>query len=234
MGSIWVFLNPLATVLIYTVIFTQVMRTRLPLVDDSLSYGLFLCAGILPWSYLAEVINRSLGMFLEQSNLIKKANFPRSTIPAVVVVTASVNFAVIFSLFLVFLIFTGRFPGWPALGLIPLFVLQLGFSSGLGLLMGTVNVFFRDVGQAMIIVLQFWFWLTPIVYPLSVLPELFQDLVLKLNPIASLMMAYQDIILYQQWPAWERFLFHFPAAAGILIAGFLVFRKLADEMVDEL
>lgn len=234
LGSIWVLLNPLATILIYTVIFTQVMRNRLSLVEDSLAYGLFLCAGILPWSYFAEVINRSLSMFIEQSNLIKKANFPRSVVPVVVAVVASVNFLVIFGLFLVFLIIAGRFPGWPILGFVPLFLLQLGFSSGLGLLLGSVNVFFRDVGQALVIVLQFWFWLTPIVYPLSVLPEFFQSLVLKLNPMAHLMMAYQDIVLYSTWPKWEDFVLHFMGTFLVLILGFFVFKKLSDEMADEL
>jgi lipopolysaccharide transport system permease protein len=234
LGSIWVLLNPLASVLIYTVIFTQVMRARLPLVDDSMSYGLFLCAGIIPWSFFAEVLTRSSTMFIEQSNLIKKANFPRSAVPAVVAVVASVNLTVIFSIFLLFLILMGRFPGWSILGLAPLLLLQLGFASGLGLIFGTINIFFRDVGQALVIFLQFWFWLTPIVYPISILPDLFQKLMLQLNPMAHLILAYQNVVLYDTWPNWRDFQLFTLATVVSLLFGFLIFKKLSNEMVDDL
>jgi lipopolysaccharide transport system permease protein len=173
-------------------------------------------------------------MFIEQSSLLKKTNFPRSTLPVIVTGTATLHFATIFGLFFLFLISTGRFPGWISLALIPLLIVQQGFAVGLGLILGTLNVFFRDVGQAVDVVLRFWFWLTPIVYPISILPEGSQAHVLTWNPLAKFVVAYQNIILLGTKPAWVSFIPHGLGAGVMLIFGYLIFVKLSGEMVDEL
>jgi lipopolysaccharide transport system permease protein len=234
LGSIWAILNPLALIIVYTVVFSQVMKARLPEIDDPFAYGLYLCAGLLTWGFFAEVLNRSQGMFLERANFLKKTNFPRTTLPVIISGSATLNFLTIFGLFLAFLILTGRFPGPAILAMIPLLVVQQGIAVGLGLILGTVNVFFRDVGQAVGVVLQFWFWLTPIVYPISVLPEEIKDLVLTWNPMAPFVVAYQNIILLGEWPNWIDFLPHLIGAVLVLAAGYFVFIKLSGEMVDEL
>ena len=120
------------------------------------------------------------------------------------------------------------------LAMIPLLAIQQGIAVGFGLILGTVNVFFRDVGQAVGVALQFWFWLTPIVYPISVLPEEIKDLVLTWNPMAPFVVAYQNIILLGEWPNWIDFLPHLIGAVSVLAAGYFVFVKLSGEMVDEL
>jgi hypothetical protein len=89
----------------------------------------------------------------------------------IVVLNASLNFAIIFGLFTAFLIVSGNFPGLVFLAVIPVLLLQIAFAIGLGMVLGVLNVFFRDVGQFFAIFIQFWFWFTPIVYPASILPE---------------------------------------------------------------
>ncbi|GAB4332642.1 MAG: ABC transporter permease [Desulfobulbaceae bacterium] len=233
LGSLWAVLNPLAMIFIYTVIFSRVMRAKLPGIDDSMAYGLFVCAGLLPWLYFVELLSRFPNIFIEQAALLKKVSFPRITLPVIALCSATINFLIIFSLFLAFLLFTGRFPGWVVLGYLPLLLAQQMFVVGLGVMLGSVNVFFRDIGQFINVVLQFWFWFTPIVYALAMVPEKAQHL-LRFNPMTALVEAYQKIILYGAWPDLAAFAPHFLGGTLALAGGFLVFHRLADEMVDEL
>lgn len=233
LGALWTILNPLSMIIVYTVIFSQLMKARLPGVDSSLAYGIYLCTGILAWGFFAEVISRSQSVFLEHANLIKRLSFPRICLPLIVVLNAGVNFAIIFALFLGFLLVTQNFPGWAVLGVIPVLLIQVAFCIGLGISLGVLNVFFRDVGQLMVIILQFWFWFTPIVYPLSILPKSIQSLI-ALNPMAPLMAAYQGIFVYGRWPDWASLWPTALFAVVLCLLGMRLFRKRSGEMVDEL
>ena len=192
LGAAWTVLNPLAMIVVYTVIFAQIMRARLPGVDSTFGYSIYLCAGILTWGLFAEIAGRSQNVFLENANLIKKLSFPRICLPLVVLGSALVNFAIIFGLFTLFLLATGNFPGWIYFAVFPVLAVQIAFSIGLGMVLGVLNVFFRDVGQLFNVVLQFWFWLTPIVYPAAILPESVRP-VMRLNPMAQFIGAYQTV-----------------------------------------
>jgi lipopolysaccharide transport system permease protein len=233
LGSIWAVIKPLVMIVIYTLIFSQVMRARLPGTADTLGYSLYLTAGILPWGFFAEVITRCQGIFLEQGNLIKKTAFPRTSLPLIAFLSALINFAIIFGIFLVFLAAVGRWPGLSLLGFLPLLVLQLGLAMGLGTFLGTINVFFRDVGHSLEVILQFWFWLTPIVYPAAAVPERLRFL-LTINPLYAVFKGYQDIVLTHAWPDWSSL---WPLAILTLVClvlGYTGFRRLSGEMVDQL
>lgn len=233
LGAAWTVLNPLAMIVVYTVIFAQVMRTKLPGVDSTFAYSIYLCAGVLTWGLFAEITSRAQNMFLEHANLLKKLSFPRLCLPVTVVANAGLNFAIVFGLFTAFLILSGNFPGWAYLGLLPVLAIQIAFSIGLGISLGVLNVFFRDVGQFFGIFLQFWFWLTPIVYPVTILPEALRPL-MSYNPMATLIAAYQTILVSGQWPNWQT-LWPIALLSLLLCAlGFRLFRKHAGEMVDEL
>ena len=112
LGSLWSIIQPLSMIVVYTVIFANVMRAKLPGVDSTFAYGIYLCAGTLTWGLFAEITGRAQTVFIENANLIKKLNFPRICLPVVVILNAGLNFAIIFSLFTAFLILTGNFPGW--------------------------------------------------------------------------------------------------------------------------
>lgn len=233
LGALWTALNPLAMILIYTVIFGQVMHSRLPGNESVFGYSVYLCAGVLTWGLFSEICLRGQTMFLDQANLIKKVSFPRICLPVIVVVSSTLNFAIIFGIFCVFLVLSGSFPGWAFLALVPVLLLQLLFAIGLGMVLGVLNVFFRDVGQFFAIFIQFWFWFTPIVYPASILPQAARDL-LVFNPLATITAAYQSILVSGEVPQWSSL---FPALAAALLlcgAGFELFRRRAGEMVDEL
>ena len=232
-GALWPIFNPLSMIVVYTVIFSHIMRARLPGVDDSMAYSVYLCAGLLAWGLFSEITLRSQNMFLENANLLKKISFPRICLPVIVLCNAAINFAIIIALFLGFLLVTGRWPGMALLALIPFIAVQMMFCAGLGMVLGVLNVFFRDVGQLFGICLQFWFWLTPIVYPITILPEWVQRL-LQLNPLTNLFSSYQNLFLYGQWPVWSSLLPIFVTAVLFCLIGLRLFRQRVGEMVDEL
>lgn len=233
LGALWTVLNPLAMIIVYTVIFSRLMQARLPGVENDLGYGIYLCAGLLTWGLFAEILGRSQAVFLEHANLLKKLSFPRICLPLVVVLNALLNFGIIIGLFLGFLLVTGNFPGWVILGMLPVLLIQVVFAVGLGIILGVLNVFFRDVGQMTGIVLQFWFWFTPIIYPPSILPESAAAL-LKWNPMVPLIQAYQGIFVQAAWPQWGSLWPMALISVLLCLFGLSLFRKRAGEMVDEL
>lgn len=233
LGAAWTVLNPLAMIIVYTVIFSQVMRTKLPGADSSFAYSIYLCAGILTWGLFAELTTRSQGVFIDNANLIKKISFPRICLPMIVVLNSLLNFSIIFSLFCVFLVVSNNFPGWPFLAIFPVLLIQIVFALGLGMVLGVLNVFFRDVGQFFTILIQFWFWMTPIVYPVTILPPRIHAL-LPANPMAGIIGAYQTILVDGRWPNWNSLIVASVAGVLLCILGMHLFRKNAGEMVDEL
>jgi lipopolysaccharide transport system permease protein len=233
LGAAWNVINPLSMIVVYTVIFSEIMKARLPGVDSTHAFSIYLCAGILTWGMFAEITNRCTTMFVDNANLLKKLSFPRLCLPVVVASNALLNFAIIFALFLPFLFLIGQYPGFPMLAIVPLLLLQVAFAIGLGITLGMLNVFFRDVGQFFGIFLTFWFWFTPIVYPVSILPAWAQQLI-RFNPMARLIAGYQEVLVFGRWPNWTSL---WPVAVLSLLLcayGLYLFRSRSGEMVDEL
>jgi lipopolysaccharide transport system permease protein len=216
LGALWSLLSPLAMILVYTVIFSEVMHSKLPGVSSRYAYSIYLCAGILTWGLFAEIVARGQNVFIEQANLIKKVSFPRICLPLIV-----------------FLVASGSFPGWVFFTLLPVLAVQVLLAIGIGMVAGVLNVFFRDVGQFVTIALQFWFWLTPIVYPATILPVEMRPL-LAYNPMAIVIGAYQAILVEGRAPDWMALLPVALLAALLCVFGLRLFRKRSGEMVDEL
>lgn len=233
LGSLWPLINPLAMITVYTLVFSQLMRSRLPGVEGSLAYGFYLCSGFLIWGLFSEIVGRSQTMFLDNANLIKKVSFPRICLPAVVMISALLNFLIAFGIFIGFLGFTGDFPGAP-LVVIPLLVAGVAmFAAGFGVVVGVLNVFFRDVGQAVGVLMQFWFWLTPIVYPVSIIPQGFRPVV-EWNPLTPIVSAFQQVLVFGSWPDWRSLVYPVLVSLVGCLAGLCLFRRRSGELVDEL
>ena len=233
LGAAWNVIQPAITVLIYTVIFGSIMKAKLPGIDDKLAYGVYLCAGMFTWLLFAEIVGRMSTVFIENANMMKKTSFPRITLPAIVALSSLANFAVVFGLFLVLLLVTGRFPGWELLWSVPLLVIETALAVGLGMIAAVLNVFFRDVGQLVGIVLQFWFWLTPIVYLPTIVDEPYRDW-FDLNPVYPLILGFQQLIVLGGDPPWQAIAWVGVIALVALAGGYAIFRRHVGEMVDEL
>jgi lipopolysaccharide transport system permease protein len=220
-------------ILIYTLVLAQIMRPALPGHPGQFAYSIYLCAGIIVWQLTSELLNRCVGIFVHNGPLLKKANLPKLAFPIVAALSALSNFAVIFALFLAFLLVIGALPGLALLAMVPLVVLVLGFAIGLGMLLGTINVFYRDVEQTTGMLLQFWFWLTPIVYPGRALPGVAADL-LAWNPLWPIVQFAQAIFLEGRVPPWSTLAWPAVVPVALLVLGLVAFRRLSGEIVDEL
>lgn len=233
LGAMWVVVNPLAMILVYTLIFSRVMQARLPGVESPFAYSIFLMSGLLPWGLFSDLVARGPYLFLEQANLLKKMQLPKLSFLIILLCNAIINFLIIETLFVVFLLWAGQFPGWPILALIPLLILQLWFSAALLLILALLNVFFRDIVPITNIALQFGFWLTPIVYAASMIPPRFQ-VFLHLNPLANLFEAYHTIFVGHDWPDWSSL--WSVALCTLLLTGlaYHLFQTRSSEMVDQL
>jgi lipopolysaccharide transport system permease protein len=233
LGGLWAIINPVAMVAVYTLIFSEVMRTKIDGIDNSFGYSIYLCSGILTWALFAEIIQRSINSFIENANLIKKVNFPKICLAAITILNALVNFGIVFFIFIFFLVLSGNFPGTPILFIFPLVVLLVLFAIGLGITLGVLNVFFRDIGQFSAIFMTFWFWLTPIVYPAALIQEKMPWLI-DWNPMTPLMIGFQSILLNHQAPDFRSLIVPIVCTAILCLIALHLYRKRVGEIVDEL
>jgi lipopolysaccharide transport system permease protein len=234
LGASWTVINPLAMILIYTVIFSQIMRTRLPGSSSEFSYSIYLTAGVIGWGCFAEIASRAQNVFLDNSNLLKKQSFPRICLPVITCLNAFVNLGIVGTLFLCFLLLTGTFPGVVVFSVLPLLMVQSLLALGLGILLGVLNVFFRDVGQFFNVFLQFWFWLTPVVYSIEILPPMLGKYLIYWNPMAPIIKGYHAVFVAHRQPDWSTLFIPISVALVITLLGLALFRRRSGEMVDEL
>ncbi|MGJ8525373.1 hypothetical protein LMG33818_001101 [Halomonadaceae bacterium LMG 33818] len=233
LGAIWLVLQPLAMILVYTVVFSELMRNRLAGMEGPFAYSIYLCAGVLTWGLFTEMLSNLVNIFLANANVLKKLAFPRICLPIIVTASAIINFLIIFALYLIFLIFTHNFPGWVFLTIIPVLAIQIVFTLGLGIILGVLNVFVRDIGQFVTILLQFWFWFTPIVYVVKTLPASVAPL-LNYNPMAVIVHSYQVIMLYHQSPDWKALGIIAIISLVLVAFGWHLFKKHSADIVDEI
>ncbi len=229
----WAVINPIATIAVYTFIFSEVMQAKLPNLDQTWAYSVYLCSGLLTWQYFVETIQRLQNVFVEQNNIIKKVSFPKVTLPIYVMLSSTLNFSIVFIVFLVFLAGIGHFPGLEIIWVLPLFIIQQSLALGIGLMVGTLNVFFRDFGHFSNIFIQFWFWFTPIVYTIQIVPDKFKSII-SINFIIPIFQSYQSLFLYNKVPNWEELKPVVLITVVLLGLAYMIFQKLKNEMVDEL
>ncbi|MBL4280035.1 ABC transporter permease [Vibrio fluvialis] len=233
LGSLWSIINPLAMIVVYTVIFSQLMKARIPGIEGTYAYSIYLCSGIIFWGMFAEVVEKLTNCFIDNANLIKKISFPKVCIPASIVVGAGINFLIMLALFILFLLITGNLPLLKLINIVPVFAVLVLFASGLGVFLAVLNVFFRDVGQFIRVLLQFWFWGTPIIYPISILPDALAD-ILVLNPMVTIIHAAQAIFVPSLSIDYARLGLVGLGSFLLLWVAVIFFRKHSDEIVDEI
>ena len=233
LGGLWMIVNPLAQVAIYALILSNVLAAKLPGIDNKYAYAIYLMAGLLAWNLFSEIVGRCLNLFIEQGNLMKKMQFPRITLPAIVAGSNLINNALLLIAMLgIFLVLGHSFTAvmfW----LLPLIIILTTFAMGVGLVLGVMNVFVRDIGQAIPIILQVWFWFTPIVYSANIIPESYRYL-LSFNPMYHFTSAYQEIIVYGRSPQLEGLAIIAAASLTLLMLSLFLFRRSSEEMVDVL
>lgn len=233
LGLGWLVIEPAIQIAIYTLVFGTVLGARLPTDESPLAYGLYVCAGLLTWTFFTQIVTRGLDLFLSHAAILKSLRFPRSALPIALVLVTGTQFAIAAILFVFVLAALGRLDGVALLSVLPVLGIQVMLAVGLAIIVGTLHVFFRDVSHATSIFLQFWFWLTPIVYPLSIVPESARVWIER-NPLTPIVRAYQDAVLAGRTPTLEPLLVPAGLAITTLSLAWLLFRGVDAELVDEL
>jgi lipopolysaccharide transport system permease protein len=195
LGWVWLVLPPVVLIGIYTLVFSRLMRGAGALPNHGpFTYSIYLCAGLLTWQWFTELITRVAGVFTNHATMLKKTIVPWYALLGVDVLVTSFGLCMQVGLFALVLVAIDQWPGWRALAFFPLVFCQALFAVGLGLGLAVMQVFFRDVALALPLVLQLWFWLTPIVYPLAAIPPNIQPL-MQWNPIQPITAGYQHIVM---------------------------------------
>lgn len=233
LGGLWMVLNPLAMVLVYALILSQIMTAKLPEVSTQYAYPIYILSGVIGWTLFSEILGRCLNVFIENGNLLKKMSFPKLALPLIVIGSGLVNFVFLFITMFVVFGFLGHLP-YHALHWLPLLVLvTLTLAVGLGLFFGVLNVFMRDVGQIINVILQFWFWLTPIVYMIDIVPEKYHW-IMMLNPMTGVTMGFHNVLLYDFAPDLSLLVYPSVFALVSMTLAMIVFKKASEEMADVL
>lgn len=232
LGTAWIVLQPLAMVLIFATVLSEVLAAKLPGIDDKHAYAAYLLAGMACWSLFADILQRCSNVFIENGTLLKKIQFPRSALPLITVGAALVANVTLLLVIVVLLPLLGFGLSLHVAWLPLLVAITIALATGIGVFLGVLNVFVRDVGQVLQVMLQFWFWVTPIVYPITVVPESLRT-VLFLNPVTPLVDAYHSVLVYGRAPGIALL---YPAALALIALGLslLMFRRASAEMVDVL
>jgi len=233
-GWVWLALPPAVLIAIYTLVFSQLMRGAGLPDHGPYTYSIFLCAGLLTWQWFADLLSRVAGLFTNHATLLKKTAVPWYALLAVDVLVTGFGMVVQMGLFAVLLLALGQWPGWPALLYIPLLLTQALLAVGLGLGLAVLQVFFRDVGLGVPLVLQIWFWMTAIVYPLSALPGWVQD-VLHWNLMMPIMQGFQNVAIHPEAGVpWRGVLSVAAIGALALLASLRLMRRNRGQIRDEL
>ncbi len=231
LGFFWSFVNPLLLLLIYTFVFTSVLPGARGTGLEP--FSVFMFCGILPWTWFSSSLLESSTVLVSGGNLIKKVLFPAEVLPIVSVLAGLVHFCLGLPILAAFLLYY-RVPVVPGdLLWLPLIVLiQLVFTTGIALMMSALTVHFRDVRDLLANLLTFWFFATPIIYPLSQAPPRLQ-LALNLNPFTHLAVSYQEV-LFRAGPftGWPRLLAVGGASLVVCWVGYWVFDRLRDTLVE--
>jgi len=231
LGALWMILNPLAQVVIFAFVLSAVLSAKLPGISNRYAYAIYLMAGILGWSLFLEIVNRCLTLFIDNSNILKKLVFPRIALPLIVSGSALVNNALLLLAILMIFGILGHLPGGALIWLPMLMVINVALALGFGLALGVLNVFIRDIGQIVPVVMQFIFWFTPIVYMVDIIPNQFRGWLI-LNPLIPIITGYQNALLYNRAPDWAGLGIVALVAASSLTFALVLFRKASPEMVD--
>jgi lipopolysaccharide transport system permease protein len=227
LGVAWSVLQPLAMITVFTIVFSHI--AQLP--SDGKPYAVFAYCALLPWQFFAAVVGRGIGSLLSNQNLVQKVYFPRELIPLAVVASATVDFLIGGLSFFGLLWFYGSYVQLYWLMIIPVFAVQVCFMVGLILLLSPMNVFYRDISHIVPLITQIWMYATPIIYPLSLVPERFR-LFYYLNPMVGVIDAYRKILLHDSPPDTVSLTMAAAVSSMILALGLTYFKRVEFSLAD--
>lgn len=226
LGFLWTLLNPLLMLAVYSVVFQFVFKSNIE------HYPIYLFICLMPWNAFANTIAMGTVSVTNGSSIIKKVYFPREVLPLSVVISNTIQYFFSAAIIFIALLVSGVGISLFALFLPLIVLIQAIFSLGLILMLSAANVYIRDVQYIMNPVMMIWMYASPILYNISMVPEKFQG-IYKLNPMVSIMEAYQNILYNKTWPNFSSLGYVAIIAIVVLVLGYLVYNKLQRRFAEE-
>jgi lipopolysaccharide transport system permease protein len=227
LGVAWAILQPLSVMLIFNLVFSYFIRVP----TDNIPYPVFSYAALLPWTFFAGSLSFAVPSLVTNMSLVTKIYFPREILPMSAVISGLIDFAVASAVFAGMLAYY-RIPPHITLILVPfLLLIQVLLTLGIVLFASALNVFYRDIRFVVPLVIQLWMYVTPIIYPISVIPARYQRVYL-MNPMAGLVEAYRAITLKGSWPDWNSLGLAALVAIVIFSAGYSYFKRVEWQFAD--
>ena len=227
LGVIWSFLNPLLQIAVYAIVFPLILR------NNQENYVIFLCCGLIPWTFFATSINRSAFSFIENGNILKKVYFPREIIPISVVTSEAINFLISTIIIIGFVIFGGLGITKYVIFYPVVLIIQYFVVLAISIVLASICVYLRDLQHFVGVALQLLFYAAPVVYSPSTIPENFQW-ILKFNPMTYIINAYRDIFYNQTMIDIKPLLIVFILAIIGCVLGYMIFNKLQKGFAEQL
>ncbi len=227
LGWLWAVIQPAATVFIFSIIFTMVV----PIDTGEIPYVVFSFAAVTPWTFLATSLTDMSTSLVQNMTLVTKIYFPREALPIAAMLARLMDFGIAAVLLLILVIWYQLPVLQPALLFLPLIILiQIILIIGIGLTAAALNVFFRDVQPLMTLGIQLWFYASPIIYPVTLVPEWLRPYY-YLNPMAGIIQAYRNVLLFGAAPE-SHLLLSAGLSVGILAFGYWLFKRLEFQFAD--
>lgn len=249
LGLLWSLMNPLLMMLVFYLVFTFAFKINIP------HFPVFLLCGLVPWNFFAVSISNATGSIIGQAGLVKKVAFPREILPLASNLANLVHFSIGLLILFAFMLFFRVHIGFWVLSLPVLILTQFVFVFGLSLILSSLNVFYRDVQQILEVLILVWFYLTPIFYPISLVPERIQHFqhlyqenpgtlfyllsiipvrrIYLLNPMAGLVTMYRAVLFDNQSPSFKLFGVTVVMSLFTFLIGILVFRRYRFRFAEE-
>ena len=225
LGVLWSFLNPLLQLAVYAIVFPLIMKSNIP------NYTVFVCCGLIPWTFFSTAISRTSFVMVENANIIKKVYFPREILPISIVTSEMVNFIISTIIILAFVIAYGIGFSWYIVFYPVILIIQYILLIGISLLVSSITVYIRDLQHFIGILLQLLFYATPIVYGLDIIPQSFRW-ILKINPMSYIIDGYRSIFYYQRMPDFVGLGIVLAISVILCIIGYLIFNKLQKKFAE--
>lgn len=233
LGAALIFIVPAFQIALYVLVFGNLLKGRLPGNPTVYGYSVYLCSGILFWNFFSELLQRTQGLYLENANLLKKVAFPPGALSVVNFAVYSINLALALAILLAFLALTGSLPGWRVVWLIPVWLALGVLALAIGQCIAILQVFFRDFGALTTLALQALFWGTPLVYPLSILPDWLLPW-LQLNPLVAPVGTVQALMLGTPVPHWQAWISTGLISLCALLLAARLYRHHQADLMDNL
>jgi lipopolysaccharide transport system permease protein len=228
LGFLWSQINPLAAVAVYTFAFKYILNVQQP------GFPVFVLLGVLAWSFFANSAVTAAGALVEGASLLKVVRFPSAVLPLATVLFNLVQYLLTICTFLPLMFLVYRMPPLGPVLLCPVFLaLQVLFTAGVAFMLAAATTYFRDVRHFVDIGLSLLFWTTPIVYPLSQIPESLRGVLLA-SPMSPFIVAYHSIFYYGEWPAPAVWLGAVTYGVGTFLVGFWWILSLEERLGEQL